>query len=451
MRERLEMVPVADLGARVKRGRRKRAAGVGAGLTAGLAAVLVVATLTAGVGIHEPGATTPTGDVANGVRYELTPDSTYPESDSQLDLRQGGTVLCGTEIDLSEPVVIHARNILERGVAFEAQAQVLTDGYDVLPPEFVQAGRDWLTWDYEISNSAGDVIEWSVVPLVLDRGVVVGVGIHEGMSGDSGFRYAATSFAPLPGDCRGVRTPAVSDGGFQEVLLMQASLRDQPGPWVTFIMPGTGLDVWHQGLAEYWATVPPPFDLSVSADQPVSTMDELLETSGLPFGDISSGAGVRHATGFCERARDAYSPDDINLVPTDVPAQRPEWIFGPDWDGSRGVSILWRERYDGVDSPWFAYGANSTLLFFDASGQLVSIASAEGTSLGTSTGAYINLRMDFAGRPQCGITAGAPGPAGTYRVIMVMPDHLGVTATLGIVDSSAIELWVDLGDVVIAD
>ncbi|MFN3866985.1 MAG: hypothetical protein ACK4MD_09780 [Demequina sp.] len=278
------------LGARVRRGRRRRAVGGGVGAVAGVALV------AAGVWSVLPGVSPDLGpagpSVRGGVTYEV--DETAPiEKVLPVDLRMPRELQCGVVVQLDEGVTVHEPSVVDAGFAISAAAELVADdGSRYADPTSVWAGYEVHQFVYQASAADLSGVQWYTMPMLLQRGEIVGLGIATGGAGSgamsmSGPEEAAT---PLPGSCLEDQLEGLGDGGYEPVLVAQLWSLSLAEPLATVVFSAG--DVEYTGLGE---AVPDPDPASLPA---LGTDDYLAGTAsvrewsgGLSCGPVLDGVG----------------------------------------------------------------------------------------------------------------------------------------------------------------
>ncbi|WP_084079225.1 hypothetical protein [Demequina sp. NBRC 110057] len=286
--ERLASVEVgAALGARVRRGRRRRTLG-GAGAVAGVAVVAVGlwTWLPWGGGGRdvEPAASYSPPEIHHAVDYRVA-DSASVVDEVPLDLRTSGALVCGDDVVLQEGVTVHDRAVLSSGVEVRAASQsVLSmtrgnldqvpegewDNLTASAPSTIDTATESHVFQVAVGWQDGDGITVMTAPLLLRGDQVVGVGVTEGGSGGGagGSAEASLAWTPLPGECPGgTGSASLGDGVYEPVLVTQVWSASLQTPLATMVVSAG--DIEYTGLEEA-----PPW-VSLETDDPGWSVDHL--------------------------------------------------------------------------------------------------------------------------------------------------------------------------------
>ena len=215
-RSRLESVEVRSaLEARVRRGRRRRAAGRGLGAVAGLSLVAVGVWAVA-PGLEGPVDVAASGEPASAGPYRYVVDDVLDEHargdvpirEPEVFLRGDKEVMCGDELSLTPGVTIHDQAALGRALYFEAEIVTLGDVNPLDPPATPEPldpdNPDGPTNSWDLSEPAwdgwaGGVMSRQISTALLMDGETV-VGVLEGSMVQTSMEQEAegSAGAPLP-------------------------------------------------------------------------------------------------------------------------------------------------------------------------------------------------------------------------------------------------------------
>jgi len=226
------------LDARVRRGRRRRDAGIGTVAAVAVGAIaLGVANVPGWGGEPVAPASTPSG-------IEPTPGGDYEFAEPAFDLAATPQLECGVMLDISAPVVIHDESVLERQLMAHATLEV---------DDVVRAGDDVPMWFAQSLEGPGDEqLMWrTATAVVRGNGEVVGAAPGAGWSGDghpvNRVEGEDDAEAPLPGQCE---PPAAQlDGVYTQVYVVQVAEFHKSKALATFFFTE---EVTYEGLAQYW-------------------------------------------------------------------------------------------------------------------------------------------------------------------------------------------------------
>lgn len=326
------------LGARVRRGRRRRAVGGGVGAVAGIALVAVGAwSVLLGVPTDaQPAATIDADLESRGTTYEVD-GAAIVDPAIPIDLRQPDELRCGTPVELDEGPTVHDTSVTRDGVTVAALSVSSATPEEVTEPWLSGLDEDARggAWDGLVAedptaidvNTAQQVFEsqvvvddnpdlyWTAIPLLMHDGEIVSIGVSKG--GDAGETDPVRLWTAGPGTCGAEGASGdLDDGVYEPVLVTQFWSLSTPGALATVVFSAGEIE--YTGLGE--ATEESEADLGAAPDAdnlPALGSDEYL----------ASGAGVRGVSGglSCDNVLDAVdSYGEGGQSPESPPV--PSWI-----------------------------------------------------------------------------------------------------------------------------
>ncbi|WP_062136419.1 hypothetical protein [Demequina aestuarii] len=252
----------AALGARVRRGRRRRAVGGGVGAVAGIALVAVGAwSVLPGLGngtVADPagvGGDATTYRVSDSAPVEPLPGGPFDNEDTLAYPE----LMCGDPFELEEGVTVHDASVLDDSWVASASSWALhDDGSHHAAPTGINLGFETHYFRFASEFDGIQSVAQVEVPLLVRDGVVVGVGVAGGGSGGGGSLAVEPGgddwlpeWTPSPGQCGDEdRSAEFGDGTYEPVWVTRLWTSDvtSPEPLATIVFSAGEIE--YSGLGE---------------------------------------------------------------------------------------------------------------------------------------------------------------------------------------------------------